>query len=95
MGEGKYIFYDGEYHSMIETVTVTLSAEVVRKLDLMRDDSSCSYADLVTRIVEDACDDDFFSNDELAEASLSLDEIRKGNYYTDDDVSLMIAGQKE
>ena len=80
---------------MIETVTITLSAEVVRKLDLMRDSSSCSYADLVTRIIEDACDDDSLSDEEFAEISLSLDEIRMGDYYTDDDVSLMIAGQKE
>ena len=80
---------------MIETVTITLSAEVVRKLDLMRDGSSCSYADLVTRIIEDACDDDSLSDEVFAEISLSLDEIRMGNYYTDDDVSLMIAGKKE
>ena len=53
LGDGKYIFHDGECHSIIETVM--LSAEVVRKLDLMRDGLSCSYADLVTRIIEDAC----------------------------------------
>ena len=53
LGDRKYIFHDGECHSIIETVT--LSTEVVRKLDLMRDGLSCSYADLVTRIIEDAC----------------------------------------
>lgn len=80
---------------MIETVTVTLSADVLRKLDMMRDDPSCSYADIVTRIVMDACEDDFLSEEDMAEISASLKEISLGNYYTDDDVSLMIAGKKE
>lgn len=93
--EGKYIFHEGVYHSMIETVTVTLSEEVIQKLDLMRDDASCSYADIITRIVEVACEDDFLSDEDMDEISASLDAIRQGEYYTDDDVSLMIAAKKE
>ncbi|HJJ28502.1 MAG TPA: hypothetical protein O0X70_03830 [Methanocorpusculum sp.] len=80
---------------MTETVTVSLSRDVLQKLDRLRDDDSTTYAEIVAKIIEDAVEDEEITPEERRELEELRAEVKAGIYYTAKEVDEMIALKSE
>ncbi|MCZ0859932.1 hypothetical protein O0S10_01655 [Methanocorpusculum sp. MG] len=79
---------------MPDAVTVTLSPEIVRKLDVLKDKDT-SYTDILTRIIDEAYEDARVTDEERQEILDALAEVEAGYFFTDEEVKAMIERKLE
>ena len=66
---------------MTEAVTVTLSPELVRKLDELKE-KDASYEEILAQIVDEAYEDAWVTDEEKQEILDALADVEAGNFYT-------------
>jgi predicted transcriptional regulator len=76
---------------MTEAVTVTLSPELVRKLDEFKLEEDSSYEEVISRVLEYFMDaDNYVTGEERQEILVALADVEAGNYYTSEEVDAML-----
>ncbi len=76
---------------MTESVTVTLSPELVRKLDEFRLEEDSNYEDVISRVLSYLMDaDNYVTEEEKKEILAALADVEAGNYYTSEEVDAML-----
>lgn len=75
---------------MTEAVTITLSPDIVWKLDELKSGEETSYEEVIALIVEEAYDDAWLTEEKKQEVLQSLSEVEAGNYYTHKEIKEMI-----
>ena len=74
---------------MTEAVTVTLSPELVRKLDELKE-KDASYEEILAHIVDEAYEDAWVADEEKQEILDALADVEAGNFYTHEEIKEMI-----
>ncbi|HJK19254.1 MAG TPA: hypothetical protein O0W89_05300 [Methanocorpusculum sp.] len=74
---------------MTEAVTVTLSPELVRKLDELKE-KDASYEEILAQIVDEAYEDAWVTDEEKQEILDALADVEAGNFYTHEEIKEMI-----
>ena len=74
---------------MTEAVTVTLSPELVRKLDELKE-KDASYEEILAQIVDEAYEDAWGTDEEKQEILDALADVEVGNFYTHEEIKEMI-----
>ena len=74
---------------MTEAVTVTLSPELVRKLDELKE-KDASYEEILAQIVDEAYEDAWVTDEEKQEILDALADVDAGNFYTHEEIKEMI-----
>ena len=74
---------------MTEAVTVTLSPELVRKLDELKE-KDASYEEILAHIVDEAYEDAWVTDEEKREILDALADVGAGNFYTHEEIKEMI-----
>lgn len=81
---------------MTEAVTVTLSPELVRKLDEFKLEEDSSYEDVISRVLAYLTDaDNYITEEERQEILAALADVEAGNYYTSEEVDTMLQAKLE
>ncbi len=81
---------------MTESVTVTLSPELVRKLDEFRLEEDSNYEDVISRVLSYLMDaDNYVTEEEKKEILAALADVEAGNYYTSEEVDAMLQAKVE
>lgn len=76
---------------MIEAVTVTLSPELIRKLDELRLEEDAGYEDVITRVIEYFMDaDNYVTEEEREEILASIAEGKEKGSYSSENIRAMI-----
>ena len=73
---------------MTEAVTVTLSPELVRKLDELKE-KDASYEEILAHIVDEAYEDAWVTDEEKREILDALADVEAGNVYTPEEIKEM------
>lgn len=76
---------------MIEAVTVTLSPELIRKLDELRLEEDAGYEDVISRVIEYFMDaDNYVSEEEREEILANIAEGKEKGSYSSENIRAMI-----
>lgn len=76
---------------MIEAVTVTLSPELIRKLDELRLEEDAGYEDVISRVIEYFMDaDNYVTEEEREEILASIAEGKEKGSYSSENIRAMI-----
>lgn len=76
---------------MIEAVTVTLSPELIRKLDELRLEEDAGYEGVISRVIEYFMDaDNYVTEEEREEILASIAEGKEKGSYSSENIRAMI-----
>lgn len=76
---------------MIEAVTVTLSPELIRKLDELRLEEDADYEDVISRVIEYFMDaDNYVTEEECEEILANIAEGKEKGSYSSENIRALI-----